>query len=138
MPEIHTAKTLDGVHIASDPNAYSEIASAPDPEVGERKPKPRPAGSGRSRVVRYHGRVIPTLVLAGLVLGRWWRVVIPLGIIAWIGLLIATHVGSGVGFAISAGGVALVNLAVGVIVFQSIWLVSKETVHKRGTAGSSQ
>jgi hypothetical protein len=55
-----------------------------------------------------------------------------MGTIAWIVLLIATDVGSGVSFAISAGGLALVNLAVGVILFESIRLVAKETAHQLG------
>jgi len=62
--------------------------------------------------------VIPTLLLIGLALGRWWRVVIPLATIGWAIALIVTDTGSGLGFALGAGLLAAANLAVGVLVFQ--------------------
>ena len=36
------------------------------------------------------GGVIPTLILVGFVLGRWWKVVIPAAAVAWPGLLVAS------------------------------------------------
>ena len=44
--------------------------------------------------------LIPTMLLVGLVLGRWWRVVIPVAAIGWTVLLMATGVGSGLAFAL--------------------------------------
>ncbi|MGH2660198.1 MAG: hypothetical protein ACRDHS_11175, partial [Actinomycetota bacterium] len=46
--------------------------------------------------------VIPTLLLIGLVFGRWWRIAIPVAVLGWPVLLIATGVGSGMGFALAA------------------------------------
>jgi hypothetical protein len=62
--------------------------------------------------------VIPTLLLIGLALGRWWRVVVPVATIGWVLILIATGTGSGLSFALSAALLAAANLAVGVLVFQ--------------------
>jgi hypothetical protein len=64
--------------------------------------------------------VIPTLLLVGLILGRWWRVVIPVAAAGWAALLIATGVDSGVGFALSAAALGAVNVAVGVAVHQGL------------------
>jgi hypothetical protein len=67
--------------------------------------------------------VIPTLLLTGFVLGRWWKAVIPVGAVAWAALLISDGVDSGIGFALSAALLAAINLAVGVLVFQVIWFL---------------
>ena len=48
---------------------------------------------------------------------------IPVGTVAWVAVLIGSDVGSGVGFALGAGALAVVNLVVGVLVFQAIWLL---------------
>jgi choline-glycine betaine transporter len=63
--------------------------------------------------------VIPTLLLVGLVLGRWWRVVIPAAAIGWAVLLIVTGVDSGIRFATAAALLGAFNVAVGVFVFQA-------------------
>lgn len=64
--------------------------------------------------------MIPTLLLIGFVLGRWWWLVLPVAATAWPGALIASGIDSGVTFAIEAGFLALVNTAIGVAVFQAI------------------
>jgi hypothetical protein len=65
--------------------------------------------------------LIPTLLLVGLLLGRWWRVVIPVAAIGWTALLMATGVDSGLAFALGATMLALVNVTIGVLVFQAAW-----------------
>jgi hypothetical protein len=62
--------------------------------------------------------VIPTLLLIGLVFGRWWRAVIPLATIGWVIVLVSTGTGSGLAFAVEAAALAVANLVVGVLVFQ--------------------
>jgi hypothetical protein len=67
--------------------------------------------------------VIPTLILIGLVFGRWWRFVIPAAAVGWAVLLIATGVGSGFVFALGAAALALPNVVAGVLVHQALWLM---------------
>jgi hypothetical protein len=64
--------------------------------------------------------VIPTLLLVGLVLGKWWRVVIPVGTVAWVVVLVATDTGSGTAFAAGAALFGAINLTVGVLVNQAV------------------
>jgi hypothetical protein len=67
--------------------------------------------------------VIPTLILVGLVFGRWWRIVIPIAAVGWSVLLIVTGVDSGFVFALGAAAIAIPNVAVGVLVHQALWLL---------------
>jgi hypothetical protein len=67
--------------------------------------------------------VIPTLILVGLVFGRWWRIVIPVAAVGWAMLLIATGVDSGFVFALGAAALAIPNVAVGVLVHQALWFL---------------
>lgn len=78
--------------------------------------------------------MIPTLLLVGLVLGRWWRVVIPAGAISWAVLLIVTGVDSGLPFAVSAALLGAINVAVGVLVFQAARLSFRSLIrgHRQG------
>ena len=71
-------------------------------------------------VTRVCSTVIPTLLLIGLVLGRWWRVVVPVAAFGWTALLIASDIGSGLRFAVDATAFAAANLVVGVLVHQGI------------------
>jgi hypothetical protein len=61
--------------------------------------------------------VIPTLLLVGLVLGKWWRVVILAPAIGWAALLMVHGVDSGFSLAASAALLGAINVTVGVIVF---------------------
>jgi hypothetical protein len=70
--------------------------------------------------------MIPTLLIAGVVLGKWWRVVIPVATIGWAVLLTATGVGSGLAFASGAALLAVVNVTVGVVVFHG----ARSTLHR--------
>lgn len=66
--------------------------------------------------------MIPTLLLPGLILGRWWLV--PIAAVAWPALLVADAIGGGWGFAVSAGALAAVNVAVAVAVHRgAVFLV---------------
>jgi hypothetical protein len=67
--------------------------------------------------------MIPTLLIVGLALGRWWRVVIPVATIGWAVLLVATGVDSGTSFFAEAALLALINVTLGVLVFQGASLV---------------
>jgi putative effector of murein hydrolase LrgA (UPF0299 family) len=60
--------------------------------------------------------MIPTLLVVGLALGRWWRVVIPASVVGWVVVLLATDVGSGPAFMLGAAAFAAVNVTVGVLV----------------------
>ena len=67
--------------------------------------------------------MIPTMLLVGLVFGRWWRLVIPLGTLTWVVLLIVTGTGSGLSFALAAAAFGAANVIVGVLAYQVIaWL----------------
>jgi hypothetical protein len=78
--------------------------------------------------------VIPTLLLVGLLFGRWWRWVIPLGVLGWVLALMFTDVGSGLRFALSAGSFAVANLAVGVLVNQGVRASFRSLAASRGGA----
>lgn len=69
------------------------------------------------------------MLLLGLLLGRWWRVVIPVGSIAWAIALVATDVGSGVAFVIGCVLIAAANIAVGTLVFQGVRLGIRSIRH---------
>ncbi|MGZ4155486.1 MAG: hypothetical protein ACXVQ0_13505 [Actinomycetota bacterium] len=64
--------------------------------------------------------MIPTVILVGLVFGRWWKVVVPAAVIAWPVLLITSGIDSGLAFFVNAGALAAANVVVGVFLF---WLL---------------
>jgi len=63
--------------------------------------------------------MIPTLFIVGLVLGRWSRAVIPAASIGWALVLTATGVGSGPAFLLEATIVGVINVSLGVLVYQA-------------------
>jgi hypothetical protein len=63
--------------------------------------------------------VIPVLIALGLVLGRWWRTALAVGVIAWVATGLATDV-FGWASVPAAAGLALANTAVGVLVHQGV------------------
>jgi hypothetical protein len=69
--------------------------------------------------------VIPTLLLAGLAFGKWWRVSIPAAVIGWPVLLLATGVVSDLTHFVGAAWFGLINVTVGVFVFQGGRLVTQ-------------
>ena len=72
--------------------------------------------------------MVPTMLLVGLVFGRWWRVTIPVGTLAWVVLLIAISTGSGLPFVLGAAALGAANLFVGALVYQAIALLAHAIV----------
>ncbi len=68
--------------------------------------------------------MIPTMILWGMILGRWWRVALIGSAIAWpVTLVVDGVIGVEVGL-FAAALLAVANAAVGVAVHQSaLWLV---------------
>jgi hypothetical protein len=82
--------------------------------------------------------VIPTLILFGLVFGRWWRSSLIVAAVGWPVLLLATDV-IGVGPALlGASGLAIANTAVGVLVHQVILRLSRRLRVPKGEATPSR
>jgi hypothetical protein len=70
--------------------------------------------------------VIPTVLAVGLLFGRWWRISIPVAVIGWPILLIASGIDSGMRFAVEAALLAGANVVVGVIVNRLLaWIGQK-------------
>jgi hypothetical protein len=60
--------------------------------------------------------VIPTLLLVGVVVGRWW--VVPASALVWVALLLATGTVDS-GGVLAAAGLAAANAVVGVLVHKA-------------------
>ena len=56
--------------------------------------------------------MIPVLIVAGVIIGRWWA--LPIAAIVWPAVLIGRHVGGGLPFILSAAALGAANTAVGV------------------------
>jgi hypothetical protein len=56
--------------------------------------------------------MIPSLILAGFIVGRWW--IVPVAMVAWPALLIGTGVGSGMHVIVGGSLIAVPNVALGV------------------------
>lgn len=65
-------------------------------------------------IQRVRAAVTPSLLLPGLVIGRWWLV--PLFAIGWPALPLAGGIGEGWRFAADAGALGALNVALGVAV----------------------
>jgi hypothetical protein len=69
--------------------------------------------------------VIPTVILVGIILGRWWWCALLISAIGWPLILAATGVATG-WVLIEAAAFALVNALVGVLLHQAgAWLVRR-------------
>ena len=67
--------------------------------------------------------MIPTMILFGLVIGRWWKLAIAAGAVLWPAILVFTGV-IGVADVLGAAALGALNTAVGVAVHQvALWLV---------------
>jgi hypothetical protein len=62
--------------------------------------------------------MIPTMILLGLVLGRWWRLALGTAAISWPLLLLATGVVGVEAVLVAAVALAVANAGVGVLVHQ--------------------
>ena len=68
--------------------------------------------------------MIPTLLVLGLVLGRWWRLVLPVAAVGWPTLLVATGVMRVEPGLLAAAALATLNTGVGVLAFHLLrWVV---------------
>jgi hypothetical protein len=64
--------------------------------------------------------VIPTMILVGVLLGRWWKVALVVAALGWPLLLVATGVvGIGPGLLV-ASALAVVNAGAGVLAHQGV------------------
>jgi hypothetical protein len=63
--------------------------------------------------------MIPTMILFGLVLGRWWRAALVAGTIVWPAIALADGAINSVGEVFSAAGLGVANAAVGVLLHQA-------------------
>ena len=73
--------------------------------------------------------MIPTLILFGLVFGRWWRSTLIAATIGWPVLLLATgvmHIETGL---LGAAGVAAINTGAGVAIHQGARRVVRRVRH---------
>lgn len=75
--------------------------------------------------------MIPTLILFGLIFGRWPRSSILIGTLAWPLLLLADNTINGRVSLFGAAGYALINTGVGVLVHQGVLRLVRRLVHKQ-------
>lgn len=63
--------------------------------------------------------MIPTLILFGLIFGRWWRLSLIAAGLGWPGVLLASDVMSFELGLLGAAGLAVINTGIGVLVHQA-------------------
>jgi hypothetical protein len=78
--------------------------------------------------------MIPTLLLVGLIFGRWWRVVVPLAVVGWVAWLVGADIGSGSGFVVGAALLAAANVTVGVMLNAGLRSLFGSVFGSRGSA----
>lgn len=66
--------------------------------------------------------MIPTMILLGLILGRWWRAALVAAALGWPVLLVVTDVVGINASLLAAAALAVVNAGVGVLVHQGVLL----------------
>lgn len=77
--------------------------------------------------------MIPTMILFGLVFGRWWPVTLLLAAFGWPALLVATDVvGVNAGL-VGAAVLAVVNAGLGVLICQGL-LPAYRRLHRPASA----
>lgn len=65
--------------------------------------------------------MIPTLILFGLIFGRWWRLSLAVAAVGWPAVLVAGDVMELEVGLVGAAGLAVLNTGVGVLVHQAGW-----------------
>ena len=77
--------------------------------------------------------MIPTLILFGLLLGRWWRLSLVTAALGWPAALVATDVISVGPGLLGASGLAIANTGVGVLIHQGLLLTIRNgrRAHRR-------
>ena len=76
--------------------------------------------------------MIPTLLLFGLIFGRWWRLSLIAAAIGWPLLLVATGVMRLSPGLLGAAGLAVINTGIGALVHQAGLRVVRFLLHRRG------
>ena len=70
--------------------------------------------------------MIPSLVLFGIIFGRWWKFSLVTATVAWPLLLVVTHVMGIEWGLIGAGALAIANTLTGALVHQGVlWVVRR-------------
>lgn len=85
--------------------------------------------------------MIPTMILFGLVFGRWWRSAIAAGALVWVVfvLILADVTFSDAGVLGGAAALGAANAAVGVAVHQAVlWLVRRMRRDQPAPASSTE
>ena len=68
--------------------------------------------------------MIPTMIVFGLILGRWWRPTLILAALIWPAMLVADNVMRVQPGLLAAAGLGALNAGVGILVHQIfLWLV---------------
>ena len=73
--------------------------------------------------------MIPTMILVGLVLGRWWRTALVVGALGWPTFLIADNVVDLEPSLVGAAVLGLVNTAVGVGLHRTVLTLVRRIRH---------
>jgi hypothetical protein len=77
--------------------------------------------------------MIPTMILFGLILGRWWRPTLVLAAMIWPAMLVADDVMDVEAGLLLAAGLSVLNAGVGILVHQAfLWLLR----HSRRSTGT--
>lgn len=74
--------------------------------------------------------MIPSMVLFGLVFGRWWRYAVPAAALGWPIVLVSTGVMRPEVALLEAGGLAALNTAAGVLVHQGLLRTARRIRHR--------
>lgn len=74
--------------------------------------------------------MIPTLILVGLIFGRWWRFCLITAAIGWPVVLVVGDVTDFEWGLVGAAGVAVVNTLVGVLAHQGALRVVRQARHR--------
>ena len=74
--------------------------------------------------------MIPTMILLGLVLGRWWKSALAVAAVVWPALLLATDV-IDLSQVIGTALFGLANAAVGVCIHQGAWWLVRRSGSQR-------
>ncbi|GAA0242578.1 hypothetical protein [Cryptosporangium japonicum] len=80
--------------------------------------------------------MIPTLILLGMICGRWWRSSLVAAAVGWPTLLVAADVMSVSAGLLGASALATVNAAVGVAIHQMVWRITRQ-LRRSGSSRSA-
>ncbi|WP_440069696.1 hypothetical protein [Streptosporangium sp. OZ121] len=78
--------------------------------------------------------MIPTMILFGLVFGRWWRVSLLAAAVFWPAVLLAGDAIGLDGSLVTAAALGVLNVAAGVAIHQSVLWIVRNTITQRARA----